>query len=100
MASQEDEIEAWNAYVVLATIVQVGLLTNLMCVYRSIRELRSACLKGEPPNREFWEKVQEVGRPLSLISKPEAAKAGGKSSISETEAETVSGSPFFKVRVR
>ncbi|KAI0825396.1 SPOC domain-like protein [Trametes gibbosa] len=66
---EEDEIEAWNTF---------------------IRELKEICLESEPGNKDFWEEVCNVGRPLSLISQPEAVKAGGKCTISENEAQAVS----------
>ncbi|KAI0668689.1 SPOC domain-like protein [Trametes maxima] len=63
---EEDEIDAWNDF---------------------IRELKDTCLKSKPGNKEFWDDVRSFGRPLSLISQPEARKAGGKSTISESEAQ-------------
>ncbi|KAI0638826.1 SPOC domain-like protein [Trametes polyzona] len=66
VALEEDEIDAWNTF---------------------IRELRETCLETEPGNKAFWDKVRGIGRPLSLISQPEASKAGGKSSITESEAQ-------------
>ncbi|KAH9855805.1 SPOC domain-like protein [Lenzites betulinus] len=63
---EEDEIDAWNTF---------------------IRELKETCVDSEPGNKDFWEKVRAVGRPLSLISQPEATKAGGKCAISESEAQ-------------
>ncbi|KAI8983219.1 SPOC domain-like protein [Trametes punicea] len=63
---EEDEIDAWNIFV---------------------RELKHTCLETEPGNEQFWEKVRGIGRPLSFISQPEAAKAGGKSAITESEAQ-------------
>ncbi|KAI0641157.1 SPOC domain-like protein [Trametes meyenii] len=63
---EEDEIDAWNAFAY---------------------ELKDVCLKSKPGNKEFWDNVRSVGRPLSLISQPEARKAGGKSAITESEAQ-------------
>ncbi|KAI0770992.1 SPOC domain-like protein [Trametes elegans] len=63
---EEDEIDAWNTF---------------------IQELKDTCLESKPGNKAFWEKVRGVGRPLSLISQPEASKAGGKSPITESEAQ-------------
>ena len=57
--------------------------------YRFVQELRETCLEQKPGNKAFWDKVREVGRPLSFISSSEASKAGGKSSISESEAQKV-----------
>lgn len=65
---QEDEIDAWNEF---------------------IKDMRETCL-SEPGNKEFWSQVQTHGREMSLISKPEAAKNGGISMISEPAAEAVS----------
>lgn len=53
-----------------------------------LRDLRKTCL-STPGNAEFWTDVQGQGRDMSLISKPEAAKQGGISSITEPEAEQV-----------
>ncbi|OJT04950.1 ATP-dependent DNA helicase II subunit 2 [Trametes pubescens] len=63
---EEDEIDAWNTF---------------------IRELKDTCLKSKPGNKVFWDKVRGIGRPLSYISESEATKAGGKSAISESEAQ-------------
>ncbi|KAI0735882.1 SPOC domain-like protein [Earliella scabrosa] len=68
VALEEDEIDAWNTFV---------------------RELRDTCLEQKPGNKDFWDKVRSVGRPLSFITKPEASKAGGKSNITESEAQKV-----------
>ncbi|EJF58779.1 SPOC domain-like protein [Dichomitus squalens LYAD-421 SS1] len=65
---EEDEIEAWNTF---------------------IQDLRETCLEKEPGNKAFWDKVRQVGRPLSFISSPEASKAGGKSAMPESEAQKV-----------
>ena len=54
-----------------------------------MRELRETCLEKKPGNKGFWDKVRGVGRPLSFISSAEATKAGGKSDISESEAQEV-----------
>ncbi|KAI0358784.1 SPOC domain-like protein [Trametes cingulata] len=63
---EEDEIDAWNTF---------------------IRELRDTCLESKPGNKEFWDKVRGIGRPLSFISSTEATKAGGRSDITESEAQ-------------
>ncbi|CDO74809.1 hypothetical protein BN946_scf185001.g57 [Trametes cinnabarina] len=60
---EEDEIDAWN------------------------EDLKETCLETKLGNKDFWEKVRGIGRPLSFISQPEAAKAGGKSAITESEAQ-------------
>jgi ATP-dependent DNA helicase 2 subunit 2 len=44
---------------------------------------------SKPGNPEFWSDVKKVGRDLSLISKGEAKKQGGLSSIADDEAEEV-----------
>ncbi|RDX51486.1 SPOC domain-like protein [Lentinus brumalis] len=69
VALQEDEIDAWNTF---------------------IRELHDTCMEQKPGNKAFWDKVRGVGRPLSLISDSEAAEQGGKSDISEAEAQEFS----------
>ncbi|KAI0693769.1 SPOC domain-like protein [Cerioporus squamosus] len=71
VALQEDEIDAWNTF---------------------IRELRDTCLDEKPGNKAFWDKVRGVGRPLSFISESEASEQGGKSDISEAEAQEVRSS--------
>ncbi|OSD05649.1 SPOC domain-like protein [Trametes coccinea BRFM310] len=63
---EEDEIDLWNDF---------------------IEDLKNTCLETKPGNSAFWGKVRGIGRPLSLISQPEAAKAGGKSAIPESEAQ-------------
>ena len=53
-------------------------------------DLREQCLETEGGgNNAFWKEVRTVGRTLSLISKPEAATAGGRSRISESVASEV-----------
>jgi hypothetical protein len=53
-------------------------------------DLREQCLEtGGGGNIAFWKEVCTVGRPLSLISKTEAANAGGRSRISESVASEV-----------
>jgi len=42
-----------------------------------------------PGNPEFWSDVKKIGRNLSLISKAEARKQGGLSSVADDEAEEV-----------
>lgn len=58
---------------------------------RFLRDLKDKCLT-KPGNPHFWEKIQEVGRGLSLISQHEAKKLGGVSEVTGDEAEEVS--PF------
>jgi hypothetical protein len=52
-------------------------------------DLRDECRDAER-NVEFWEEVKKEGRPISLISKPEAKENGGKSTMSESMAMEVS----------
>ena len=53
-------------------------------------DLRESCLETDGGgNIAFWKEVCTVGRTLSLISKTEAANAGGKSRISESVASEV-----------
>lgn len=52
-------------------------------------DLRDECTEEKPGNSEFWEEVKQEGRPMSLISKPEAAMSGGKSRISESVSAEV-----------
>ena len=70
---QEDEIEAWN---------------------RFLRDLRRVCIEKRPGNKSFWSRVTEIGREVSLISTSEAKKQGGKSSVSDTQADEVSPLDF------
>ena len=44
---------------------------------------------SKPGNVEFWSDVKKVGRDLSLISKGEAKKQGGLSSIADDEVKEV-----------
>ena len=44
---------------------------------------------SKPGNPGFWSDVKKVGRDLSLISRGEAKKQGGVSSIADDEAEEV-----------
>uniref|UniRef100_A0A8H7Y8Y4 ATP-dependent DNA helicase II subunit 2 n=1 Tax=Psilocybe cubensis TaxID=181762 RepID=A0A8H7Y8Y4_PSICU len=62
---EEDEIDAWNAF---------------------LRDLKEKCLT-KPGNPNFWDKIRDVGRRLSLISKHEAKKLGGISDVTGDEAE-------------
>lgn len=59
---------------------------NAFCSF--LRNLKEKCL-SKPGNPEFWSDVKKVGRDLSLISKGEAKKQGGLSSIADDEAEEV-----------
>ncbi|EPS98095.1 hypothetical protein FOMPIDRAFT_152276 [Fomitopsis schrenkii] len=62
---EEDEVDAWNAF---------------------LRGLREACLDGKPANTEFWARVRDEGRALSIISDKEAGELGGKSDVTESES--------------
>lgn len=61
---EEDEVDAWNAF---------------------LPDLRQASVEksGDP---DFWLRVRDLGRAISLISSSEASSLGGKSDISETNA--------------
>ena len=52
-------------------------------------DLRRACLDDDPGNEFFWSKLVALERSVSLISKSEAALQGGKSDISDADAEQV-----------
>lgn len=57
---------------------------------RFMMDLREQCLEADGGgNTAFWKEVCAVGRTLSLISKTEAANAGGRSRISESVASEV-----------
>lgn len=62
--------------------------TTSLCVSSFLCDLKEKCL-SKPGNPEFWSDVKKVGRDLSLISKGEAKKQGGLSSIADDEAEEV-----------
>ncbi|KAG6845292.1 hypothetical protein H0H87_011443 [Tephrocybe sp. NHM501043] len=57
----EDEIDAWNAFLV---------------------DLKDKC-NSEPGNEEFWSELKDIGRSISLISNKEAKQHGGSSKVSE-----------------
>lgn len=62
----------------------IGVLNRFMM------DLREQCLETDGGgNIAFWKEVCTVGRTLSLISKTEAANAGGRSRISESVASEV-----------
>ncbi|EMD41347.1 hypothetical protein CERSUDRAFT_146244 [Gelatoporia subvermispora B] len=65
VALEEDEIDAWNAF---------------------LRQLHEVCLESKPGNKEFWTHVQGEGRTISLISKSEASKFGGTSDVTDAYA--------------
>ena len=58
---------------------------------RFLRGLREACLDGKPGNVDFWSRVKDEGRALSLISDKEAGNLGGTSDVTESEAAEVRG---------
>ncbi|KAJ3774869.1 SPOC domain-like protein [Lentinula raphanica] len=62
---KEDEIDAWNTF---------------------LPEFKRKCIESSPGNKEFWSRVQKVGRSLSLISDKEAKKNGGTSTVQESQA--------------
>ncbi|KAI0725997.1 SPOC like C-terminal domain-containing protein [Fomitopsis betulina] len=62
----EDEVDAWNAF---------------------LRGLREACLDGKPGNTEFWARIKDEGRGLSLINDKDAGVLGGKSDVTESESD-------------
>ncbi|CAL1697373.1 unnamed protein product [Somion occarium] len=72
VALQEDEIDAWNEF---------------------LRDLRKTCLEDEPGNKQFWSDATALGRGISLISKSEASKEGGRSNISDATAAEFIRSP-------
>lgn len=63
---------------------------------RFLRDLRKACLDGKPGNVEFWSRVKDEGRVLSLISDKEAGRLGGTSDVTESEAAEVRVHPFHR----
>ncbi|GBE78688.1 ATP-dependent DNA helicase II subunit 2 [Sparassis crispa] len=65
VSCEEDEIDAWNGF---------------------LPDLRKLCVDEQPGNKAFWARVKKLGRDISLISKPQARKLGGKSNISEAES--------------
>ncbi|KAJ2931191.1 hypothetical protein H1R20_g5924, partial [Candolleomyces eurysporus] len=68
---EEDEVDAWNAF---------------------LQDLKNKCLAPKPAgNATFWRTVQEVGRPLSLISDKEAKKHGGTSQYTEKQVKEFVG---------
>ena len=89
---REDEIDEWNGCVESGQIQTAQPRTPLIIgvAHRFMMDLREQCLEtGEGGNTAFWQEVCAVGRTLSLISKTEAANAGGKSRISESVASEV-----------
>jgi Ku C terminal domain like len=65
--------------------------TMPLCLSSFLLSLKDTCL-SKPGNLEFWSDVKKIGRDLSLISKTEAKKLGGLSSITDDEAEEVRSS--------
>ena len=88
---REDEIDEWNGCVA-ADGKTAQLWTPLMTgvFHRFMMDLREQCLEMDGGgNNAFWKEVCTVGRTLSLISKTEAANAGGRSRISESVASEI-----------
>ena len=88
---REDEIDEWNGCVAV-DCKTAQLWTPLMTgvFHRFMMDLREECLETDGGgNNAFWKEVCTVGRTLSLISKTEAANAGGRSRISESVASEV-----------
>ena len=78
----------------LGTGVCVFLLSNSWILWATgnsiLRKLKMECMK-EPGNPAFWDEVKK--NKLGLIAASEAARHGGRSNISDSSAEEVSGSP-------
>ena len=55
---------------------------------RFMEDLKDKCTKKKG-NPEFWEKVKEVGREISMISDEEAKRHGGTSQYTEDQAVQV-----------
>jgi ATP-dependent DNA helicase 2 subunit 2 len=84
---REDEIDEWNGWV--ANGLTLDPADNWV-LHRFMMDLREQCLETDGGgNNAFWKEVCTVGRTLSLISKTEAASAGGRSRISESVASEV-----------
>lgn len=76
------------------SVYRVWLLTTTNSSF--LVDLKSACLEGKPGNPGFWERVTDLGRDISLVSKSEAMRLGGRSHITEAQATEVSTrSTFF-----
>ncbi|GJE94221.1 ku80-like protein [Phanerochaete sordida] len=63
---EEDEVDAWNQF---------------------LRDLKRRCLDDDPGNEYFWSKLSDLGRDVSLISASEAQRQGGRSDVSDAEAD-------------
>ncbi|KAG6820237.1 hypothetical protein H0H93_003600 [Arthromyces matolae] len=85
IALQEDEIDAWNAWVFPYENSQSR---PDYFFRRFLVDLKSKCT-SEPGNGEFWSEVKSVGRGISLISNKEAKQNGGSSKVSESGAINV-----------
>ncbi|EKM60439.1 uncharacterized protein PHACADRAFT_82428 [Phanerochaete carnosa HHB-10118-sp] len=65
---EEDEIDAWNDF---------------------LRDLKRRCLDDTPGNDYFWTRLSDLGRDMSLIGQSEAERQGGRSDVSDAEADEV-----------
>ena len=87
---REDEIDEWNGCVESGKTAQHWIPLIIGVAHRFMMDLREQCLETDGGgNNAFWKEVCAVGRTLSLISKSEAANAGGRSRISESVASQV-----------
>ena len=87
---REDEIDEWNGCVTSGKTAQLWTPLIIGVLHRFMMDLREQCLETDGGgNIAFWKEVCTVGRTLSLISKTEAANAGGRSRISESVASEV-----------
>lgn len=87
---REDEIDEWNGCVGSGKTAQLWTRLIIGVAHRFMMDLREQCLETDGGgNTAFWKEVCAVGRTLSLISKAEAANAGGRSRISESVASEV-----------
>lgn len=95
----EDEIDEWNGYVESGKTAQLWSPADNWVAHRFMMDLREQCLETDGGgNNAFWKEVCAVGRTLSLISKTEAANAGGRSRISESVASEVGYKRHMSVR--
>lgn len=62
--------------------------TIFTLAYSFLPDLRQASVE-KSGDMDFWLRVRDLGRAISLISSSEASSLGGKSDISETKAAEV-----------